>query len=97
MRLENSRDLLVLIEFTDALGTLVYFLRMMGVVAEEGDTVVLQFEIETTVHTTVGLHTVTQFLGIASIQLCHSHSCHTVLDIDGHGLAEFHVQDILNR
>ena len=95
MWLEHCRNLAVAIQFANALRTLVYLLRMMGIVAEEHQFVALYLEVETTVNSSVGLHSIFQFLGSTTIQLCHSHSCNTIVDIDGHWLTEFHILHIL--
>ena len=87
MRLEDSRNLTVLIQLTDALGTLLDLLGMVGIVAEEDQTVVLDLEIEATVNTSIGLQAVAQLVGSTSCQLGHGHSGNTILDIDGYGLS----------
>src|SRR5574344_40684 len=68
---------------------------MMCIVAQEHQFVALYLEVETSVNTSVCLHSVFQFLLRATIKLCHSHSCNTVVDIYGHRLTEFHVLHIL--
>ena len=54
MRLEDSRDMLVLIQLTDTPGTLVDLFRVVGIIAEENDTVGLDLKVETTVNTAIG-------------------------------------------
>ena len=69
---------------------------MVGIVAEEYQTVGLDFEVEATVDATIGLQAFTELVGRTACQLCHSHSGNAVLDIDGNGLAEFDVLDALD-
>ena len=87
VRLEDGRDVLVFIEFTDASGTLVNLLRMVGVVAEEDHPVRFDLEIKTTVNTSIGFHTVFQFTCCTTIELCHGHGSNTIFYIDGNGLS----------
>ena len=88
--------MLVLIEFTNALGTLIDLFRMVGIVAEENHLVGLNLEIKATVHTSEGLHTVFQFLLATAIELGHRHSGNAVLNIDGDGLSELDIGDTLD-
>ena len=53
--------------------------------------VVLDFEVEATLHAPVCLHAVTQFFGVASGELCHCHCRHGVLYIDGDGLSQLYA------
>ena len=64
---------------------------MVGIVAEEHQTVVLDLEIEATVNTSVGLQAVAQLVGSTSCQLGHGHGCNTVFDVDGHGLPQCYI------
>ena len=69
---------------------------MVGIIAEEDHLVGLDLEVEATVHTSVGLHTVFQFLCRTTIELCHSHGGNAVLNVDGDGLAQLYILDILD-
>ena len=86
----------VLIQLTDTLGTLIDLFRVMGIVAEEDQFVGLDLEVEAPVYASKGLHAVFQFLLGTAIELGHRHSGNTILDIDGDGLSEFDVADVLN-
>ena len=97
MRLEYSRDAAVAIEFAYALGTLVDFFWMMGIVGEQHMAVVLNLEVESAVYTPIGLHAILQFLGSAAIKLSHSHGSDAVVDVDRHWLSEFYILHTLNR
>ena len=69
---------------------------MVGIVAEEGDVLVFQFEVEATVNTAIGLHAIEQFLAVAAVQLCHGHGGNAVFDVDGDGLSQLHVLNALD-
>ena len=97
MRLEDSRDMSALIEFTDAARALVDFLRVVGIVAEEYQLVGLDLEVETAVDATIGLHTVAQIFGCASVELCHSHGSDAILYVDRYGLSQFDIGHRLYR
>ena len=88
--------MLVLIELTNTLSTLIDLFGVMGVVAEEDQLISLDLEIESAVNTCEGLHTIFQFLFGAAIKLCHRHCGNAVFDVDGDGLSEFDVGDILD-
>ena len=87
--LEDGRDMTVLIQLANATCTLVNLFRMVGVVAEEDKAVGLNLEVETTVHTTIGAHAVTQFIGCAAIELGHGHSGNAILNVNGYWLAKY--------
>ena len=87
MGLEDGGNLTVLIQLTDAAGTLQNLLRLVGVVAEEYQLVVLNLEIETTLYPSVCLHAVAQLLGGTASKLCHSHGGNAVLYINRYGLS----------
>ena len=55
MRLEDCRNLTVLVQLAYALGALVYLLWMVGIVGEKYVAVVLDFEVETSVYSVVCL------------------------------------------
>ena len=67
----------------------------MCIVAEEHQFVALYLKVETAIHTSVCLHSIFQFFGITTVELCHCHRCNTIIDIDGHRLSEFHILHIL--
>ena len=54
-------------------------------------------EVEATVHTGKRGHGTANLIGGAAAQLCHSHGRHTVVDVDGDGLAEVDTRDIAHR
>ena len=96
MRLEDGRDDAVAVQFSDALGTLVDLVGMVGIVRQQHVAVVLDLEIEPSVHAAVALHALAQFLSRATVELCHRHSSHAVLDIDGNGLSQFYMRHALD-
>ena len=97
MWLEDSGNLAVFVQLTDALRTLVNLFWVMSVVGKEYELVVLDLEVEAAVHASVCLHSVAQLIGCTAIQLGHCHCCHTVGDVDRHWLAEFHACYVLDR
>ena len=76
---------------------MVYLLGVVCIVGQQDVLVVLYLEVESAVNAFVCLHAVAQFLGVASVELCHSHGSHTVLDVDGYGLSKLYVLDVLDR
>ena len=97
MWLEECCNLAVLVQLAYTLGALVYLLRVVGIIREQDVAAVLDFEIKATVNAMVCLHAILQFFSCASVELCHSHSSHSVLDIDRNRLAEFHIFHVLDR
>ena len=53
--------------------------------------VVLDFEVEPSLHAMIGRHAISQFFGRATVQLRHGHGSHAVLDVDGNGLTQFYA------
>ena len=91
MRLEDCCDVAVLIQFANALCALEYLLGVVSIVAEEHYLVGLQLKVEAAVNALICAHSVFQLLYRASVELCHRHSCHAVLDVYGHRLAKSYV------
>ena len=58
---------------------------------------VLDLEVETAVDPPVGLHAVAQFFCRTAVELCHGHGGNAVLDVDGYGLPQLYIPDILYR
>src|SRR3712207_78641 len=96
MGLENGGNLLVLVQLPHALGTLVYFLGMVGIIGKKNMLVVLYLKVKTAVHSSVCLHSVAQFFSGATAQLGHCHCRYAVFNIDGNGLTKLYVGDIFN-
>ena len=94
--LEDGRDVAVFVKFAHAAGTLIDFLGMVGIVAEEYQLVGLDLEVEATLHPAIGLHALAQLVGGTSGQLCHGHGGNAVLDVDGDGLSQLHIGDALD-
>ena len=92
--LEDDRDLSVRIDLLETLGALQDLFRVVRIVGEKHVVGVLHLEVEASIHTVIGLHSIAQFLRSATVELCHGHGSHAVLDVDGDGLAEVHVLDI---
>ena len=69
---------------------------MVSIVAEEHQAGRFNLKVETAVNAMIGLYAVTQLFGIASVKLCHSHSRNGVLDVDGHGMAQGYMLDVLD-
>ena len=69
---------------------------MVGVVAEQHQTVGLDFEVEAAVHASVGTHAVAQLFGVAAGQLGHGHGGDAILNINRYGMAERYVPDTLD-
>ena len=97
VRLEDGCDLPVSVKLADASSALVDFLRVVSVVGEEDDAVGLQLEVKAAIHSAIGLQPVSKFFCRASVELGHCHGCYAVLDVNGNGLSEAYVADILNR
>ena len=93
MRLEDDGYLLVPIQFTDGLHALGYFLRVVGVVAEKYNLVILQFEVEAAVYSAEARHTLLDFLVSGAAQVGECHGCHTVFDVDADGNAQLNIVD----
>ena len=85
MRLEDDGYLLVLVQFTDGLQTLGYFRRMVGVIAEEYNSVILQLEVETAVHSAEACHALLDFLVGGTAEMGECHGGNAVLDVDADG------------
>ena len=51
---------------------------------------IVYLKVEATVYAMVCLHAILKFFSVASSELCHRHSCDTVVDVDWHGLAELY-------
>ena len=60
---------------------------MMCVVGEQHMSAIVYLKVEATVYAMVCLHAILKFFCVASSELCHCHSCDTVVDVDWHGLA----------
>ena len=63
----------------------------MCIVAKEHQIGRFNLKVEPTVYAVVGFDTITQFFGVASVELCHSHCSNGILYIDGHGMAQGYV------
>ena len=96
MRLEYGRYLAVIIELTYAPCTLEYFFRVVGLVGNQHMALVLDLEVESAFHPVIGLHAIAQFLSVATVELCHSHSGDSVLNIDRNRMSELYVLDVLD-
>ena len=68
MWLEDSCNLLVLIQITNGFHTLCYFGRMMGIVVDQDDIFFLEMEVETTARTGKGRHTMLDLLRCHTVQ-----------------------------
>ena len=97
MRLEDDGYLLVLVQLADGLHALGYFGRVVGVIAEEYNPVVLQLEVETAVHSAETCHSLFDFLVGHSVQMCERHGSYAVLYVDADRYAEPDVIDACIR
>ena len=68
----------------------------MSIIRQEYQFVILDLKVETAVNSSVGLHAVTEFIGCATIQLCHCHCCHTICEVEGTTVAEV-SQELLTK
>ena len=87
MRLEDGRNLAILIQLTDTFGTLIDFFGMVGIVTEEYQMVGLDLEVETAIHTAIGHDAIAQLLGSTAGQLGHRHSGNAILNVNGYRLS----------
>ena len=74
-----------------------YFVGMVCIVAKEHQVGRFNLKVETAVNAMIGFYAVTQLFGIASVKLCHSHSSHGVLDVDGHGMSQGYIPNVFDR
>ena len=93
MGLEDSRYLLVPVKFADRLHALRDFGGMMGVVAEEYESVRLYLEVETAVYAAETGHPLSDFLIGDPVQVCKRHGCHAVLYVDADRYTEPDIVD----
>ena len=93
MGLEDSRYLLVPVKFADRLHALRDFGGMMGVVAEEYESVRLYLEVETAVYAAETGHSLSDFLIGYPVQVCKRHGCHAVLYVDADRYTEPDIVD----
>ena len=68
---------------------------MVCVVGEQHMSAIVYLKVEATVYAMVCLHAILKFFCVASSELCHCHSCDTVVDVDWHGLTELHSLHVL--
>ena len=82
MWLEDSCDLLVLIEFAHGQHALFDFRGMMCIVAQEDYPVVLYLEVEPAVYSAEAGHAFFDFFIGHSVQVCQCHGSYSVLNVD---------------
>ena len=70
---------------------------MMCIVRQEHVPAVFDLEVETAVHAAIGLHASAQLVRRAAVELCHGHGGNAVLYVDGNGLSQLDILDILYR
>ena len=77
--------LLVLVQLADGLHALGYFGRVVGVIAEEYNPVVLQLEVEAAVHSAEACHALLDFFVGGTAEMGECHGGNTILDVDTDG------------
>ena len=93
MGLEDDGYLLVLVQLADGLHALGYFGRVVGVIAEEYNPVVLQLEVEAAVHSAEACHALLDFFVGGTAEMGECHGGNTILDVDADGNTQLNIVD----